>query len=463
MMTVVEQLADFYRKSTYPSEGTIYENIRWSVCDCVGNMIAGANQAVPRLVKHYLAEYAGAGREPTLTDRELSVDAGSRAMLYAVQAHVLDFDEICPAVHGHPGVVILPAVIAAAQKEHAAGRLCLEAYAAGMDTACALAELMFRHGYKKGWDSSAVIGCFGATAALADLYGLSRDKTVHALAIAVSEAAGLRGNYGTTAKDLTAGRAAQKAVYAVEMAAGGAQAAADLLESGRGLFPLVLTETGADWRQICLELLAERRESVFDGNGFISKLYPVCRGTHAAVDAVLEFVRERSVSPQQVLSVECLAQGSALENDISGIPSNMTQAKFCMRYVVAVALLYGEISIAAFAEDAKLDEKALELMEKIVVRKRDDLFEDAKEACETHIFLKDGAHFVRHIDFARGDPHNKLSAEEKYGKFLHNTNYFHSGCDGEKAFDLVWSLDRFADVNTWVLKLNEALSEETAL
>ena len=46
--------------------------------------------------------------------------ASDRAMLYAVAAHVLDFDDT--ALCGHPSAVLVPAILAQAQESGADGK-----------------------------------------------------------------------------------------------------------------------------------------------------------------------------------------------------------------------------------------------------------------------------------------------------------------------------------------------------
>ena len=92
-----------------------------------------------------------------------------------------------------------------------------------------------RH-YQHGFHSTATCGVFASTSAVAKLYGLDSDTTTRALAIAGSQAAGLRENFGTMTKPFHAGRAAEAGVIAADLAQAGWTATDKILESPRGFF-----------------------------------------------------------------------------------------------------------------------------------------------------------------------------------------------------------------------------------
>ena len=92
-----------------------------------------------------------------------------------------------------------------------------------------------RH-YQHGFHSTATCGVFASAAAAARLYGLDVAQTRRTLAIAASQAGGLRENFGTMTKPFHAGRAAEAGIIAADLAAAGWTAADGILESPRGFF-----------------------------------------------------------------------------------------------------------------------------------------------------------------------------------------------------------------------------------
>jgi len=80
-------------------------------------------------------------------------------------------------------------------------------------------------------------------AAAARLLGLTPDLTAHALAIAASEASGLKENFGTMVKPLHGGLAARNGVLAALLARAGMDASASAIEGPQGFLAAMDSES----------------------------------------------------------------------------------------------------------------------------------------------------------------------------------------------------------------------------
>src|SRR5690606_28298169 len=89
--------------------------------------------------------------------------AADAALVNAISAHVLDFDDTLATLRGHPSAPVLPAVVATAEELGAPGIAVLEAYVMGMEIAGKLGRLCGNGPYMKGWHHTALIGVFAAT------------------------------------------------------------------------------------------------------------------------------------------------------------------------------------------------------------------------------------------------------------------------------------------------------------
>src|SRR4029079_1328841 len=131
-----------------------------------------------------------------------------------------------------------------------------------------------RH-YQRGWHCTSTLGTIGAAAAAARLLGLDESACEHALAIAASEASGLKENFGTMVKPLHAGLAARNGILAAQLAACGMTASAAAIEGPQGFLAAMdgehasLAEYAAD--------LGSRWEIV--ETGITATLSPACAGT----------------------------------------------------------------------------------------------------------------------------------------------------------------------------------------
>src|SRR3954467_2731346 len=172
--------------------------------DCVGVMIAGSKEDAVRIGTATLSPAPG---ESTLHFGTTSAPALEAAMINAIAAHALDYDDV--AQRGHPSAVLVPAILAEAQAVGASGKDMVTAYAAGYETWAELVRRDPDQHHEKGWHPTGIFGAIGAAAACASLRKLDPEKATHAIALGASQSAGVMANFGTMCKPFHAGRSAQ--------------------------------------------------------------------------------------------------------------------------------------------------------------------------------------------------------------------------------------------------------------
>ncbi len=279
-------------------------------------------------------------------DRSLA--ARDAALLNGMAGHVLDYDDV--AVHGHPSVVLVPAILAEAQRCGASGERAAQAYVLGYE---AWAELGWREAgsYHLGsWHPTAMLGTIAATVAVAALNRLDRPTAASAIAIAASFASGLIANFGSPAKSLQAGRAAANAIEATRLAQAGLTGSAEALEGRHGLLrgishagdvaataPLRLARGPDDWR-----LLIE---------GLSVKRYPVCYAAHRAIDGVIDLVRQGQLRPDDIQWVTVGLGKVPAATLRFAHPRTGLEARFSLHHNVAAALTDGAVGFAQLADD----------------------------------------------------------------------------------------------------------------
>src|SRR5260370_2731249 len=149
-----------------------------------------------------------------------------------------------------------------------------------------------RH-YTQGWHCTSTIGTLGAAAAAARWLGLDRDATARCLAIATSEASGVKENFGTDTKPLHAGLAARNGIVATLLARAGLTASTRALEGPQGFLAALASER-PDLGEAVEQL--GRRWEVLE-TGATVKLYPSCAGTHPALHAILDLRPQHAFTP----------------------------------------------------------------------------------------------------------------------------------------------------------------------
>lgn len=321
--------ADIVRRSRVAAAdlpATTAEMASLCVLDWFGLALGGAGEAVSRLVSAAAAT-EGARPVASVVGAGKSFSPRQAAFVNGVAGHALDYDDVNLAMRVHPTTVILPGLLALAEARGLPGRRVIEAFVAGYEAAGMIGTLISAGHYARGFHATGTIGAFGAAAACAHLIGLDEAATARALGLAGSQAAGLKAQFGTMAKPLHAGRAAEAGLMAALWAEAGMTAREDILEHPRGF---IATQTdglpveGLEWSGYAL-----------DRNLF--KRHAACFGTHGTLEAI-GALRRRGLRPGEVRAIRLKVDRGADAMCNIAEPRTGLEAKFSLRFNAALAL-----------------------------------------------------------------------------------------------------------------------------
>lgn len=319
------------------------EAARRAFIDTCGVMLAGWREPATAMLA--AASPDGGEAWALVGGRRLSAEHAAR--LNGMAGHVLDYDDV--VLHGHPSVVLVPAILAEGQRLGVSGREALMAYVAGFE---AWVELCGREPdtyHLSSWHPTAVLGAIAATVAVATLNRLDETIARHAIAIAASLASGVIANFGSHAKPLQAGHAAASAIEAARLARAGLTGGGAALESRHGLMigvsplrrvdlasPVRLPEVPEQWR--------------LPAQGLSVKRYPVCYAAHRVIDGVVRLRQETGLQAGQVAAVTAsLARAPAVTLRFDH-PRTGHEARFSLQHAVAAALLDGAVGFPQLAD-----------------------------------------------------------------------------------------------------------------
>lgn len=309
------------------------------VLDWLGLAIGGAEEPATRLIRE-VALIEGAAPAASAVGAGKRFSARQAALVNGVAGHALDYDDVNLAMHVHPTAVILPGLLALAEAEGLSGRAVMEAFVAGYEAAGMIGTLISASHYARGFHATGTIGAFGAAAACAHLLGLDEEATARAYGLAGSQAAGLKAQFGTMAKPLHAGRAAEAGVMAALWARAGVSARTDILEHPRGFAATQsdgLPAEGLRWNGYAL-----------DKNLF--KHHAACFGTHGTLEAI-GALRRQSLAPEAVRTIRVKVDAGADAMCNIAEPRTGLEAKFSLRFNAALALHGVDTSdVAAYAD-----------------------------------------------------------------------------------------------------------------
>ncbi len=393
-----------------------------SILDGLGLALSGSRAETAGLIQEYVRSFGFQPAGATVLGSGTKLPARFAAFANGVAIHVDDFDDTQLAVgkdrvYGllvHPTVCVLPAALATAELQGKSGRDLLLAYQIGVEVECKIAEAISPRHYQDGFHSTGTCGVFGGTAACARLKGFDVEKTVRALAIAASHAAGLRENFGTMMKPFQAGHATESGVVAADFAALGWTGAEQILEAQRGFFhaygggydpSAIIDRLGKPW--------------TFQNPGVSIKPFPSGSLTHPGMTELLRLVRSNSIRASDVERVEVGTSRNMPNTLIHHRPTNGLQAKFSMEFCMAILLLDGKADLTKFT-DAVVNRPDVQEMIGRVRFYADPEAEKAgydKMTTIIKITLKDGRTIAGRADFGKGSPPNPMSYDEVAEKF----------------------------------------------
>jgi 2-methylcitrate dehydratase PrpD len=436
----VARLGEFVADAAPPAEARA--RAAAAVLDTVGVTLAGASEPASRIVREVVAAEGDA--TCTVFGTAARASASGAALANGTAAHALDYDDMCFVSLAHPSAPLIPAVVAASELDGAAGRALLDAYVVGFEIEARIGSLMNPRHYQRGWHCTSTIGTIGAAAAVSRLLGLDATAAGHALAIAASEASGLKENFGTMVKPLHAGLAARNGVLAALLARGGMTASTLALDGPQGFLHAMDSE-GAALTDAIADL-GVRWEIV--ETGITVKLYPSCAGTHPSLDAILDLRRRERFTADDVERIDVDVDSIVPTILIYDRPSTGLEGKFSLPFCAAAAVVFGRVGIYPFDAAGLRDPRVSSLMPRISMRVDPSLDGTGPPLTQArvHIRLRGGRVLTQHANGARGYPEQPASDKELDAKFLGCARRAMPDPAAERALGLLRTIEELEDV-----------------
>ena len=411
--TAVSRLATFVAAAEVPPSAR--EIARDAVQDTIGVALAGAAEAASLIVQRLVGTDGGSGLCSVL-GTSIKCGPSFAALANGTAAHALDFDDMCWISLAHPSAPLVSSTLALGEMADVSGRDFLDAYVVGFEIEAVLGRTMNPLHYTRGWHGTATIGTLGAAAAASRVLGLDTETTGRALAIASSEASGLKENFGTMVKPLQGGLAARNGVLAALLAREGFSASVHAIDGTQGLL-IAMQSSGTDLKDGCEQL--GKRWEIVEG-GITMKLYPSCAATHPTIDTLIDLRREMNVAPSEIESVEISVDSVTPTVLIYSQPINGLEGKFSLHYCAAAALAFGHVGIDTFETAAMTSPEVQRILPLVKMRADNCLGVEAPPLTEARVTLRlSGERTVeRFARGARGYPDRPASSKERDSKFM---------------------------------------------
>ncbi|MGH2994593.1 MAG: MmgE/PrpD family protein, partial [Solirubrobacterales bacterium] len=368
-MTVVTRLARFVVERSWDDLSEVARReLKIRVLDAFGCAL-GALEAPPvNAIRSQLDDFGG---HPLCTLLGGGRTAPDRAALYnGALVRYLDFNDsyFAPGETCHPSDNLAP-VLAAAEYASASGRELLTALAVAYQVHCRLSdEAPVRD---RGFDHTTQ-GAYATAAGAAKALGLGEVETANAVAIAGTALNALRvTRTGVLSqwKGLAYPFTAFGAVEAVFLAARGITGAPEVFEGNKGFMDSIAGRFEIDWEREDLERV--RRTFL--------KRYNAEIHSQSALEAILELREAHALDPSQVELIELDTFQVAYDiiggGEEGGKKEIFTkeQADHSLPYLLAVALIDGQVLPEQFAPERIRRADVQALLRRVVVRPAADL------------------------------------------------------------------------------------------
>jgi 2-methylcitrate dehydratase PrpD len=294
---------------------------------------------------------AGEVGDITVMGQDAKLTPRSAAFTMGAFGNPLEMDDLDRAAILHPGPVIMPAALAAAQISDTSPDHLLDGIVRGYDAMIRLGRTVGPGHYAK-FHNTATCGPLGAAVASAHILRLDAEQTLWAMGNALTQAAGFWAcrHEDVMTKQLHTARAAESGLAAALLAGSDVSGPRRILEGPQGFYEGMCPDPAPEW------LLAEPEAWRIHEVSF--KPWPACRHCHPAIDAAI-------VLRGKIDQLDSITKGRIDVYRDAAIfcdkpdPQTTIDAKFSLQHAVGVTLADGPPGLDAFdAEARKRDDVA---------------------------------------------------------------------------------------------------------
>jgi 2-methylcitrate dehydratase PrpD len=391
---------------------------KWSLLDALGVMMAASGTAGGCDAFVSVSRNAGSHGPCALIGRSDFVSAALAATVNGALSHALDFEDTYDDIPVHPSAAVVPAALAVAQQMTGMnGSRLLSALAIGADTNCRLGLALDVDIEQWGWYPPPILGVHGAAAAAGHLLELTPHQMCQAWSLALCQVTcsnEFKRSPDSTLRAIRDGFAAQAGIQSAWLARYGVKGFDLPFEGESGLYALYARGQYSPSR------LLSDLGAIFEGAHVSYKLWPSCRGTHAFVEAALQY-RDADIRAEQVAEIRMF--GSPVQQmlgeppHIKRSPRTAIDAKFSAPFCAALALTRGRVTLEDFDATGLNDPAILALAQRATLDVDPSADPRRLVSGTMQIRLHSGENLERRVVTPLGSPSNPISEAQLIKKF----------------------------------------------
>lgn len=375
---------------------------RLAILDSIGVGLGTLDHPAASTARDYVRRHLSYERTVSVWGDATRTSLAGAVIANSVPLRCYDFNDVMhgkAGQAGHPSDFI-PGLFAVAEAERHTGWALVDAIVVAYDAAKTLFDTL--NVTRAGWDYANLTG-LAAVAGFVSLYRLTAEQGAQALGIFAAsniatnqlESGDLSASGNLTMwKRFNGASAVDAALRACHMAASGVEAPSHSLLGDAGFFRQQLL--GAEINVDALTDVGQRNRHGVEMTEF--KKWPVGTRAQSAISAA-QACREQVGSLGRIDGVEVTAQAGVVRHLVrhdAWQPHSRETADHSLPYIVALALLYGDVTIDQFSADARFDNGDVkEMVSKISIRETPDPQPNERSSFPTRVSVAaDGEQYV---------------------------------------------------------------------
>jgi 2-methylcitrate dehydratase len=401
----------------------------------------GAIGAQPVRAAQQVVALQGGNPQATILGLGRKASCDQAAFLNGMAIRYFDYNDYIAMGRPNHASINVAAALAVAEMQGLSGKAMLLGLVAGYEMEVRLRDAIAAK-RREGWDDTSIEAQYASAVTAGKLLQLDEVKMANALAIAGSNANTLaevrRGAELTPAKGSAEPMAVRAGVFAALLARAGLNYPLTIFEGEYGFAKMVTASFD--------EAILRKRTGDFQILKSCIKLWP-CVGTAQAPIAAALDVHKRLPGPEQIASITAGLSDFAYRQQIAYPEEISTRehADHSIPYLVARALLDGDVKVTDFEEARFKDPRALALKRKLKVRS-DASLSNEDIGADLEVMLQNGTTLKARVPIPPGNMLNPASDADLTRKFLALSEAVLGKERAQKAIEVILAVDTMPDL-----------------
>jgi 2-methylcitrate dehydratase PrpD len=421
----------------------IVRRAKGCLLDSLGCALFGSLQPWAKIMADEMLAEGSKGTSTIIGRREMAA-APAAALCNGTATHGFELDDLLDEAIVHPGAIVIPAALAAAESADASGARLLAGIVAGYEVLNRVGLAVGVEPAHRGFHKTTLIGPIGAAVAAGVIIGLKPEQLLAAAGLACSTSSGIKsfaaGTGGGMMKRMHAGRAAESGVRMAQLAARDFTAPPTAIDGKFGVLEVYGGKTARP------ELLTAGLGRDWAMTSVFVKVYSCCSWIQGAVQQLVALRGSRPLEPDEIGQVRIGVSRYATINNGEPAPVDIMGAQYSFPYCAAVALA-GDPTDPGMYLEKEIDHPGRRALARRVELYTDDQMEAAYPrhyGSRIELTLANGERRESFVLDPHGFPADPVTEAERIEKFTRLAGRAKSAGRAKEIADAVQRADQLA-------------------